>query len=198
VTIRDGGLIAGHARVLAARQLGIAEIPVMVAAGWSAGHGLSLSRRARAPSARSRRKSRAVGDRSADPVCQKCADPHGCAGRRDSREHQGMGLDDAGAGGRGSEAQKRAYVLADNQLAITGSGWDPELRARARRRRAAPTSVATVLSPQRETVPPEQPQIAHLRHRMLRSRRRVVRVRQAPVAVGEAAAGTRRVEARRV
>jgi hypothetical protein len=56
----DGGLIAGHARILAARQLGIAEIPVMVAAGWS-------------------------------------------------------------------EAQKRAYVLADNQLAITGSGWDPEL-----------------------------------------------------------------------
>jgi ParB-like nuclease domain len=56
----DGGLIAGHARVLAARQLGIAEIPVMVAAGWT-------------------------------------------------------------------EAQKRAYVLADNQLAITGSGWDPEL-----------------------------------------------------------------------
>ena len=56
----DGGLIAGHARVLAARQLGIREIPVMVAAGWT-------------------------------------------------------------------EAQKRAYVLADNQLAITGSGWDPEL-----------------------------------------------------------------------
>src|SRR6476660_3197921 len=56
----DGGLIASHARVLAARQLGIAEIPVMVAAGWT-------------------------------------------------------------------EAQKRAYVLADNQLAITGSRWDPEL-----------------------------------------------------------------------
>ena len=47
----DGGLIAGRARILAARQLGIAEIPVMVAAGWT-------------------------------------------------------------------EAQKRAYVLADNQLAI--------------------------------------------------------------------------------
>ena len=45
----------GFARVLAARQLGIAEIPVMVAAGWT-------------------------------------------------------------------EAQKRAYVLADNQVAITGSG----------------------------------------------------------------------------
>src|ERR1700720_2673096 len=58
----DGGLIAGHARILAARQLGIAKIPVMVAAGWT-------------------------------------------------------------------EAQKRAYVLADNQLAITGSGWDPELQA---------------------------------------------------------------------
>jgi hypothetical protein len=26
-----------------------------------------------------------------------------------------------------SEAQKRAYVLADNQLAITGAGWDTEL-----------------------------------------------------------------------
>ena len=46
--------------MLAARQLGIAKIPVMVAAGWT-------------------------------------------------------------------EAQKRAYVLADDQLAITGSGWDPEL-----------------------------------------------------------------------
>ena len=56
----DGGLIAGHARVLAARQLGIVKIPVMVAAGWT-------------------------------------------------------------------EAQRRADVLADNQLAITGSGWDPEL-----------------------------------------------------------------------
>jgi hypothetical protein len=33
----DGGLIAGHARVLAARQLGIAEIPVMVAAGLDRG-----------------------------------------------------------------------------------------------------------------------------------------------------------------
>jgi hypothetical protein len=63
----DGGLIAGHARILAARQLGIAEIPVMVAAGWS-------------------------------------------------------------------EAQKRAYVLADNQLAITGSGWDPEAAAAPRTR----------------------------------------------------------------
>ena len=56
----DGGVIAGHARILAARQLGIGEIPVMVAKGWS-------------------------------------------------------------------EAQKRAYVIADNQLSITGSGWDPEL-----------------------------------------------------------------------
>jgi ParB-like chromosome segregation protein Spo0J len=29
----DGGLIAGHARILAARQLGIADVPVMVARG---------------------------------------------------------------------------------------------------------------------------------------------------------------------
>ena len=29
------GIIAGHGRVLAAHKLGIAEIPVMVAAGWS-------------------------------------------------------------------------------------------------------------------------------------------------------------------
>ena len=31
----DGGLIAGHGRVMAAKKLGIAEIPVMVAKGWS-------------------------------------------------------------------------------------------------------------------------------------------------------------------
>ena len=31
----EGGLIAGHARVMAAKQLGLAEIPVMVASGWS-------------------------------------------------------------------------------------------------------------------------------------------------------------------
>jgi len=30
-----GGIIAGHGRVLAAQKLGIAEIPVMVAAGWT-------------------------------------------------------------------------------------------------------------------------------------------------------------------
>jgi DNA modification methylase len=31
----DGGIIAGHSRVMAARKLGITEIPVMVARGWS-------------------------------------------------------------------------------------------------------------------------------------------------------------------
>jgi DNA modification methylase len=51
-----GMIIAGHGRVLAARKLGLAEVPVMVAEGWS-------------------------------------------------------------------EAQKRAYVLADNQLALN-AGWD--------------------------------------------------------------------------
>jgi hypothetical protein len=42
-----------------------------------------------------------VVDRSADPVREKCPDPHGCPGRRDRGKHQGVGLDDAGAGGRG-------------------------------------------------------------------------------------------------
>jgi DNA modification methylase len=31
----DGGIIAGHGRVLAARSLGYAEVPVMVARGWT-------------------------------------------------------------------------------------------------------------------------------------------------------------------
>jgi len=31
----DGGLIAGEGRLLAARQLGYGEVPVMVARGWS-------------------------------------------------------------------------------------------------------------------------------------------------------------------
>ena len=31
----DGTIIAGHGRVLGARRLGLAEVPVMVAAGWS-------------------------------------------------------------------------------------------------------------------------------------------------------------------
>src|ERR1041385_9249203 len=55
----EGGIIAGHGRILAARKLGIAEAPVMVAEGWS-------------------------------------------------------------------EAQKRAYVLADNQLALN-AGWDADI-----------------------------------------------------------------------
>ena len=41
----DGGLIAGHARVLAARQLGIAEIPVMA---QKSANTSTVSRRARA------------------------------------------------------------------------------------------------------------------------------------------------------
>lgn len=31
----DGGLIAGHGRVLAARKLGLKEVPCMIATGWS-------------------------------------------------------------------------------------------------------------------------------------------------------------------
>ena len=54
-----GMIIAGHGRVLAARKLGIGEVPVMIARGWT-------------------------------------------------------------------EAQKRAYVLADNQLALNAA-WDGKL-----------------------------------------------------------------------
>ena len=35
LSTRQGGIIAGHGRVLAAHKLAIDEIPVMVAAGWS-------------------------------------------------------------------------------------------------------------------------------------------------------------------
>jgi hypothetical protein len=77
----DGGLIAGHARVLAARQLGIAEIPVMVAAGWteaqkraydhrstlSAGHGLSFPAASRA---RARARAETGDERRDGPVRQ--------------------------------------------------------------------------------------------------------------------------------
>lgn len=31
----EGGLIAGHGRIMAAKKLGIAEVPAMVAQGWS-------------------------------------------------------------------------------------------------------------------------------------------------------------------
>src|SRR5215203_5884336 len=31
----SGSIVAGHGRVLGARKLGLAEVPVMVAAGWS-------------------------------------------------------------------------------------------------------------------------------------------------------------------
>lgn len=54
-----GGIIAGHGRIMAARKLGITEVPVMVAKGWTAG-------------------------------------------------------------------QKRAYVLADNKLALN-AGWDNDI-----------------------------------------------------------------------
>ena len=33
----DGGIIAGHGRIMAAQKLGIDEVPCMVAEGWSEG-----------------------------------------------------------------------------------------------------------------------------------------------------------------
>jgi hypothetical protein len=70
---------------------------------------LPLRRRVRAPAREAARKSKAVAggqgrtvvDRSADPVREKCPHTLRRSDRRDSREHQGVGLDDAGAGGRG-------------------------------------------------------------------------------------------------
>ena len=90
----DGGLIAGHARILAARQLGISEIlaarqlgiseiPVMVAAGWS-------------------------------------------------------------------EAQKRAYVLADNQLAMLSRRGRGRARISASKARIAGSSMG--VSPGHDSV----------------------------------------------
>ena len=38
----DGTIIAGHGRVLAARKLGMADVPVMVATGWSEAQKRSL------------------------------------------------------------------------------------------------------------------------------------------------------------
>ena len=44
---------------------------------------------------------RALADRAADPVCEECPHPLGCADCGHRGKHQGVGLDDAGAGGRG-------------------------------------------------------------------------------------------------
>ena len=44
-SMRTTACIAGHARVMAAKQLGLAEIPVMVAAGWSEAQTASLRHR---------------------------------------------------------------------------------------------------------------------------------------------------------
>jgi hypothetical protein len=60
------------------------------------------------------RQGRALADRAADPVCEKRADPHGCSDRGHSGEHQGMGLDDAGAGLRGRTTTA--------SVAVTGAG----------------------------------------------------------------------------
>ena len=71
---------------------------------------LPLPRRVRAPAREmgakikgpgQRTRSSAGLSRSADPVCEKRPDPHGCPGRGHRGKHQGVGLDEPGAGGRG-------------------------------------------------------------------------------------------------
>ena len=164
----DGGLIAGHARILAARQLGIAEIPVMVAAGWSEDF---LQANTSPPLTRARARAReAAGNQRPWPAdkVERWAIDRLIPYAKNARTHTDaqvaaiaasikewgwttpalVGEDGGLIAGHArilaarqlgiaeipvmvaagwSEAQKRAYVLADYQLAITGSGWDPEL-----------------------------------------------------------------------
>jgi hypothetical protein len=57
------------------------------------------------------------------PYAKKRSDPHGCPGRRDSREHQGVGLDEPGAGGRGRRADCGRLRRAGAGLArLVGAG----------------------------------------------------------------------------
>ena len=44
--------------------------------------------------------------------------------RESARKIKDRGRPTKSSAGGWTEAQKRAYVLADNQLAITGSGWE--------------------------------------------------------------------------
>jgi len=67
------------------------------------------------------RQGRKVVDRSADPVCEKCTDTHGCAGRRDSREHQGRTGTHA-AGTRIGSIVNCCAALPPIMRAISGSG----------------------------------------------------------------------------
>src|SRR5690349_3634847 len=94
-----------------------------------------------------RQQGGALADRTARSVCAQCSDPYPRSGRSDRGLDTGMGLDQSGAGrggqytdrrsrpGAGStqlriaevpvmvatgwtEAQKKAYAIADNKLAL--------------------------------------------------------------------------------
>src|ERR1700730_9088839 len=109
-----------------------------------------VSARAR-PRARGGRKSktvagrqgRAVGDRSADPTREKCPHTIRRAGRGDRGEHQGVGLDDAGAGWRGRRSDcgprqgARRPAARHRQDPGNGRRGLDRLGARARAREAA-------------------------------------------------------------
>src|SRR5580704_3491484 len=129
---------------------------------------LPLPRRAR-PRASRRRKSkavagrqgRAVGDRSADPIREKCTDPHGCPGRGDRGEHQGVGLDDAGAGGRGRRTDCRP--CQDTPGALTLAFIPPSLATSVRMDSRMDSSVVMRATPPdqvREALPAQQ--VPHL------------------------------------
>src|SRR3984893_12177546 len=76
------------------------------------------------------RQGRAVGDRPADPVCEKRQDPLGRSNCGNRGEHQGVGLDDAGAGGRGRRTDCRP--CQDTPGALTLAFIPPSLATSVR------------------------------------------------------------------
>src|ERR1700722_5559783 len=119
---------------------------------------LPLRRACARPRARGCRKSktvagrqgRALADRSADPVCEKCPHTLGRSDRRDSREHQGVGLDDAGAGGRGRRSdcgprqntriRAMRHPTPGLRRRLLPLAMSPQLRARRRLARPSRTT----------------------------------------------------------
>jgi len=70
------------------------------------------------------RQGRALGDRPADPVCEKRTDPHGCPDCGHRRKRQGVGLDDASAGGRA-----RQLGIAEIPVMVA-AGWSEAQKRR--------------------------------------------------------------------
>src|SRR5580692_10315259 len=78
----------------------------------------------RRPEAKSKavagRQGRALGDRPADPVCEKRTDPHGCPDCGHRRKRQGVGLDDASAGSERRRSPEYAGTGETRRKAAVG------------------------------------------------------------------------------